>query len=258
MKTLLRALLFINALIALIAGLVLVATPWLSSYPALAGFASQPGLSGQLLGVMLLSMCATLIAAAVSGALTVAIARVSGHTIWIFNVVLLIWMIAFDTPPLLGKATWIAPLASVIVLILGLAQVRAAGAVRARERRLAAGAQSAARAENAARSQSWTENRARAPLEPTMVPTSSVTTTTTSTGEPLHPAGAYRDSTRDSVRPLSEREREPGFTSDPLTGRGRFDPIEPEIPPVADPRREVRDIHDVRDARDDDTGPPRI
>jgi hypothetical protein len=150
MKPVLRTLLAIDAVVVLLIGLLFVATPWLSMFEPLAGLASSPALIGQLLGVVLLGFAWLLAHAVTHGAVTAPVARITGHTMWIAALVLLVWVVAIRVPVLGGPQQLAGPIVGVLLLILGLAQARLGGAVRSRERREAVGAVSAARAEQRA------------------------------------------------------------------------------------------------------------
>lgn len=150
MKPLLRTLLAVNAVVVLLAGLLFVVTPWLAVFEPLAGLASSPALVGQLLGVVLLGFAWLQAYASTHGAVTAPVARISGHTMWVAALVLLVWVVAIRTPALGGPQQLVGPIIGVILLILGLAQARLGGAVHSRERREAVGAASALRAERRA------------------------------------------------------------------------------------------------------------
>ena len=151
MKPLLRALLAVNGGIVLLFGLACLLTPWLVSlYAPLAGFVSTPAMMGQMLGVALLAFAALQFHAMVDGALTGAVARIGGHMMWVMGVVLLIWELALGQPVVSGDGRLVATLIGIGLLLLGLVQARLGGMVRGRERRLARGEISAARAEQGA------------------------------------------------------------------------------------------------------------
>ena len=151
MKPVLRTLLAIDAIVVLLIGLLFVVTPWLPMFEPLAGLASSPALIGQLLGVVLLGFAWLQAYAVTHGAVTAPVARITGHTMWIAALVLLVWVVAIRVPVLGDPRQLAGPIVGVALLILGLAQARLGGAVRSRERREAVGAASAARAEQRAR-----------------------------------------------------------------------------------------------------------
>lgn len=151
MKPFLRTLLAINGGIVLLFGLLCLLTPWLASLsPALANFASAPAMIGQMLGVALIAFAALQFHAMADGALTGAVARMAGHMMWLIGLVLLVWELALGQPAVAGNGRLVATVIGIGLLLLGLIQARLGGMVRARERRLARGALSAARAEQAA------------------------------------------------------------------------------------------------------------
>jgi len=151
MKPLLRTLLAINGGIVLLFGLMCLLTPWLGDIStALAGFASAPAMIGQMLGVALIAFAALQFHAMADGALTGAVARLAGHMMWLMGLVLLVWELALGQPVVAGDGRLVATVMGIGLLLLGLIQARLGGMVRARERRLARGAISAARAEQGA------------------------------------------------------------------------------------------------------------
>lgn len=150
MKALLRTLLIVDGAIALLFGVLFLVTPWLAMVPPMASFEAQPGLIGQLLGVLLCGMGAMQLCAAFNGQLTATVAKVTGHTMWVSGVVTLVWLIAMHVPALEAGYNVIALGVAVIIIVLGLAQVRLGSGVRRRDRLAATGAASAARAERAA------------------------------------------------------------------------------------------------------------
>lgn len=203
MKTMLRAVLFVDAIITLIFGLLFLASPWASLYSALQLVAPQPALVGQLFGVALLGLAWLQWHATISGLLTVTVARVVGHVNWICAVLMLVWLLALHNPALSGLGQFIGPAVAVVLLVIGLGEVRLAGAVRRRERALAVGAESAERAEQRA---------AHTRTEPSVVP------------RPV--SGAYSASSA-TVAPTVVRD-------------GPVEPVVEPLPPDA-PRRPFHD-----------------
>ena len=125
MKPLLRTLLAMDAVIVLVLGLLFLLTPWLAAlYAPLSGFESAPALIGQLLGVTLLGMAALQAQAMAKGHLTGAVARVTGHTLWIGGVVLLVWELALGQPAGNKTVQYSAVVVGIALLLLGLGQAR--------------------------------------------------------------------------------------------------------------------------------------
>lgn len=147
MKPLLRTLLAIDAVIVLLFGAFFVLTPWLPDYPPVAGFASSPAIVGQLLGVFLLGFAWLLANASLNGALSAQVARITGRTLSVAGIVVLVWQIVFNQPELTGPLQSIGVIVGIVVLLLGLLQAQLGWAVRRRDRQLQAGAVSAQRAE---------------------------------------------------------------------------------------------------------------
>jgi hypothetical protein len=147
MKPLLRAFLAVDAVIVLLFGLLFVCTPWWPAVAPLKDFASSPALIGQLLGVVLLGLSFLQAYAAANGALSVPVGRITGHTMWIAALVVLVWLVAIRFPVLEGRGLVIGPAVGIALLVLGLIQARLGGAVSSRERREAEGAASAERVE---------------------------------------------------------------------------------------------------------------
>jgi hypothetical protein len=167
MKPLLRTLLAINGGIVLLFGLMCLLTPWLGDISTpLAGFASAPAMIGQMLGIALLAFAALQFHAMADGALTGAVARMAGHMMWLMGLVLLVWELALGQPVVAGDGRLVATIIGIGLLILGLGQARLGGMVRTKERRLARGAISAARAEQGARNERPAERVATGAGEP--------------------------------------------------------------------------------------------
>ncbi|MGI4856733.1 MAG: hypothetical protein ACRYHA_07380 [Janthinobacterium lividum] len=153
MKPLLRTLLAIDAIVVLLFGLLFVAGPWLVRFDVLAGFASTPGVFGQMFGVVLLGLAWMQASAAGNPALTAPVARVVGNTLGVTALVFLVWLIALGVPVLPVQAQRLAIVLAIAVLLLGLVQARMGITVMKRERLQAVGAVSASRAEARARSE---------------------------------------------------------------------------------------------------------
>ncbi|SOE60503.1 hypothetical protein SAMN05414139_01731 [Burkholderia sp. D7] len=150
MKPLLRAVLVINALIFLAFGVLFLLTPWAALWASMHLVTVQPPFVGQLFGVALIGLAWLEVHAAIDGALTATVAKVSGHVEWLSGLVMMVWLLGLRTPELTGFGQVIAALAGVVMLVLGLGSVRLSGAVRRHERAALAGAAAAERAEKRA------------------------------------------------------------------------------------------------------------
>jgi hypothetical protein len=138
MKTLLRAVLVVDALLLLGFGVLFLLTPWTSLYNALQLVPTDPSMVGQAFGVVLLGMAWLALRASVHGAMTTPVARTVGHVNWVVGVLMLVWLLALHKPALTGFGQLVSVLAGAVLLIVGFGGVRLAGAVRRRERALAA------------------------------------------------------------------------------------------------------------------------
>jgi hypothetical protein len=178
MKPLLRAVLVVDALLLLGFGLLFVLTPWTSLYSALQLVPTDPSMVGQAFGVMLLGMAWLALRASMHGAMTTPVARTVGHVNWVIGVLMLVWLLALRKPALTGFGQLVSVLAGVVLLVIGFGGVRLAGAVRRRERLLAAEAQAAERTarvdakadKRAARGVAAAEAAGAAPASPRAAP----------------------------------------------------------------------------------------
>jgi hypothetical protein len=242
MKPLLRAVLVINALIFLAFGVLFLLTPWAALYSALQLVQVQPAFAGQLFGIALIGLSWLSFHAAVNGALTVTVARVTGHVEWLSGVVLLVWLLGLRTPELAAFGQVVSALAGVVLLILGLGSVRLASAVRRRERAQAAGSASAGRAEKRA-ADKRDEIRTTPPVVPAVTP--AARRVDPLAGEPVAgesfdvagrpaaraPAATAIDPvTGRAIDPATGRTTSPAF--DPATGRSIDPPHGHKIDPV--------------------------
>jgi hypothetical protein len=218
MKPLLRAVLVINALIFLGAGLLFLLTPWASLYGALQLEPVQPAFVGQLFGIALIGLSWIAFHAAVDGALTATAAKVCGHVEWLSGLVMLVWLLGLRTPQISGFGQVVAALVGVALLILGLGSVRLSGAVRRRERAALAGAVSASRAEKRAAKREVANEAANE--RPEWV-------------EPVVTSAPVAASVGEPVVVATRRA-----TIDPLTGREVAQPIDPVIDPATGRRVE--------------------
>ncbi|SAK73952.1 hypothetical protein AWB82_04597 [Caballeronia glebae] len=257
MKSLLRVVLVINALIFLAFGLLFLLTPWAGLYGALQldSIRVQPAFAGQLLGIALVGLSWLAFHAAVDGALTARAARVSGHVQWLSGVVVLVWLLGLHTPQIDSFGQISAAVVGVALLVLGLGSVRLSSAVRRRERAAAAGAASAQRAEkNAAhkrddvRAGATTSSARAEPIDTGARPAARAPDATAIdpiSGRAIDSSGRALDSASPivsaTVRAHPDGAVDPvtGGTLDPLTGRA-IDPvtgkrIEPVISGEIDP-----------------------
>ncbi|QGZ61372.1 hypothetical protein [Paraburkholderia acidisoli] len=145
MKPLLRVLLIVDALTLLGFGVLFVLTPWTLLYNALQLVQAQPALVGQAFGVVLLGLAWVALRAAFDGAMTVPVARAIGHVNWIAGVLMLVWLIGLHTPQLTTLGQLAAGAVGIWLIVLGFGGARLGGAVRKRDRVLAAEAAMQAR-----------------------------------------------------------------------------------------------------------------
>jgi hypothetical protein len=152
MKPLLRVVLIVDALMLLGFGVLFLLTPWASLYNALQLVQPQPALVGQVFGVVLLGFAWLAARAAFDGVMTAPVGRVAGHINWIAGILMLVWLIGLHTPRLTGFGQLVAGGVGVWLILIGFGLARLAGAVRRRDRVLAAEAAVAQRdARNAAK-----------------------------------------------------------------------------------------------------------
>ena len=127
-------------------GVLFLLTPWTGLYDALQLVRPQPALVGQAFGFVLIGLGWLAAHAAFDGALTAAVGRAIGHVNWIVGVLMLVWLIGLHTPSLSGFGELVAGALGAWMIVLGLAGVRLARAVRRRDRALAQETAAAARA----------------------------------------------------------------------------------------------------------------
>ncbi|WP_354682279.1 hypothetical protein [Cupriavidus necator] len=135
MKVLLRAVLFFDALVDLLLGILLLMSPFTTLYAALQLPQPQPALFGQLLGVALIGLSALLWQAAFNGQLTVPVARTSGYVNLASALLIIGWMVFLDLPLEGAGKIWL-PTMAVVLLFFAVVQIPAAKRVRERERQL--------------------------------------------------------------------------------------------------------------------------
>lgn len=133
MKVLLRAVLFLDALLNLLLGIVLLLSPFTTFYSALQLPQPQPAMYGQLLGVTLVGLALLLWQATVNGQLTVAVARTVGQVNLASAVLVVAWMLMFDLPVQGAGKIWLPVLAATLAFFAAV-QIPAAKRVHARER----------------------------------------------------------------------------------------------------------------------------
>jgi hypothetical protein len=245
MKPLLRAVLVINALIFLTYGALFLLTPWTALFDAMHLVSVQPAFVGQLFGIALLGLAWLALHAAIDGALTVTVAKVSGHVEWLSGLVMMVWLLGLHKPEISGFGQVVTALAGVVMLVLGFGSVRLSGVVRRRERAALAGAVAAERAERRA-AKTRAEERAGAPVPPPVssgntlwdgpvaAPVASIPPVSTRPAAPAPLATGFDPATGLStdvasgraIDPVTGRAFEPatGHTIDPVTGR-TIDPV---------------------------------
>ncbi|QET01901.1 MULTISPECIES: hypothetical protein [Cupriavidus] len=212
MKILLRAVLFLDALLQLLLGILLLASPFATLYAALQLPQPQPALYGQLLGVAMIGFAWLLVQATINGQLTVAIARTVGQVNLIGAILIVSWVLFLEVPVQGAGKIWLLTLAAVLAFFAAV-QIPAAKRVRRRERE----AQLAREAERQA------------------------ATTATTGGRPVGPGGdavrpdpyPHDDAVRPASREYPEYRREPVITPPPGYGPGTEvlpDPATEELP----------------------------
>ncbi|KVD98956.1 hypothetical protein [Burkholderia anthina] len=135
MKTLLRAVLIVDAVLLLAFGALFVLTPWQALFNALQLANIQPAMLGQAFGIALLGLAWLAFHAAFNGDLTAPVARPVGHVYWLTGVLTVVWSIGTGNGPALAAAGRVlSAVAGVALIVLGLGGVRLASAVRRRER----------------------------------------------------------------------------------------------------------------------------
>ncbi|MDT6961629.1 hypothetical protein QTN24_08965 [Cupriavidus sp. SZY C1] len=210
MKVLLRAVLFFDALLDLLLGLLLVMSPFTTLYAALQLPVPEPALFGQLLGVVTLGMSWLLFSATFNGQMTVPVARVAGFVNLASALLVAAWTLFLDMPVQPAGKVWLLTLAAML-MFFAIVQLPSAKKVRLRERALA----DQAKADRAGR-----ETGVYYPNPVTDV--SDVTDVADSgVGRPVHPA------TKSPASP--EYRREPVITPPPGYGPGT------EVMPEPDP-----------------------
>lgn len=132
MKVLLRAVLFFDALVDLLLGILLLMSPFTTLYAALQLPQPQPALFGQLLGVALVGLSVLLWQAAFNGQLTVPVARTAGYVNLASAVLIIAWMVFLELPLEGAGKLWL-PTMAVVLLFFAVVQIPAAKRVRVRE-----------------------------------------------------------------------------------------------------------------------------
>ncbi|AGW90623.1 MULTISPECIES: hypothetical protein [Cupriavidus] len=135
MKVLLRAVLFFDALVDLLLGILLLMSPFTTLYAALQLPQPQPALFGQLLGVALVGLSVLLWQAAFNGQLTVPVARTAGYVNLASALLIIGWMVFLELPLEGAGKIWL-PTIAVVLAFFAVVQIPAARRVRERERQL--------------------------------------------------------------------------------------------------------------------------
>lgn len=133
MKVLLRAVLFFDALLDLVLGMLLLLSPSATLFAALQLPQPQPALFGQLLGVALIGLSWLLWQATVNGQLTVPVARTVGQVNLASALLIAGWLIFFGLPLEGAGKIWL-PTLTVVLAFFAVVQIPAAKKVRNRER----------------------------------------------------------------------------------------------------------------------------
>lgn len=136
MKVLLRAVLFFDALLDLLLGMLLLMSPFTTLYAALQLPVPEPALFGQLLGVVTLGMSWLLFTATFNGHLTVPVARVAGLINLASAILVAAWTLFLDMPVQPAGKVWLLSMAAML-LFFAIVQIPSAKKVRLRERALA-------------------------------------------------------------------------------------------------------------------------
>ncbi|AOY90860.1 hypothetical protein BKK79_02810 [Cupriavidus sp. USMAA2-4] len=133
MKVLLRGVLFLDAVLNLLLGLLLLLSPSATLYSALQLPQPQPAFYGQLLGVALVGLAWLLWQATLNGQLTVAVARTVGQVNLAGALIVAVWTLFLDVPLQPAGKIWLLALA-VVLAFFAVVQIPAAKKVRLRER----------------------------------------------------------------------------------------------------------------------------
>lgn len=133
MKVLLRAVLFLDAVLDLLLGILLLMSPVTTLYAALQLPQPQPALYGQMLGVGMLGLAWLLTQATINGQLTVAVARTVGQVNLVSAILIVVWTLFLDLPVQGAGKIWLLALAAVLAFFATV-QIPAAKRVRRRER----------------------------------------------------------------------------------------------------------------------------
>ncbi|RZT42024.1 hypothetical protein [Cupriavidus agavae] len=136
MKVLLRAVLFFDALLDLLIGMLLLMSPFTTLYAALQLPVPEPALFGQLLGAATVGMAWLLFSAAVNGHMTVPVARTVGWVNLVSAILIAVWTLFLDMPVQGAGKVWLLTMAAML-LFFAIVQIPAAKKVRLRERALA-------------------------------------------------------------------------------------------------------------------------
>jgi hypothetical protein len=130
MKPLLRAVLVVDTLLYLAAGVLYLLTPLTSLHRALQLAIIEPALAGQLFGLALVGLAWLSLQGVINGAMTAGVAKVVGHVTWLAGVLILIWLIALHASLTPGYGVLLNALGGGVLLIVGLGGVRLSRAVQ--------------------------------------------------------------------------------------------------------------------------------
>lgn len=133
MKAMLRTVLFLDAVLNLALGALLIASFWSSLYATVDVPVPSPVLYAQLLGVAFVGTAWLQWHATVNGQLTATVAKVTGHVNWVSGAFVLGWLIAGQLAQTLGGKMLLGAFA-VVLVVIGLILVKLAGSVRTKER----------------------------------------------------------------------------------------------------------------------------
>lgn len=133
MKAMLRTVLFLDAVLNLALGALLIASFWSSLYAAIGVPAPTPVLFAQISGVGFIGFAWLQWHATVNGQLTATVAKVTGHVSWVTGAFILGWLISGQMPTTGGGTVLMAALGGVL-LVVGAILVKLSASVRTKER----------------------------------------------------------------------------------------------------------------------------
>ncbi|PSB92012.1 hypothetical protein [Candidatus Pandoraea novymonadis] len=124
MKVILRTLLFLNAILNLTIGLLLLASFIPGLFIRLNMPPATPAFYGQLLGVALLGFAWLQCRAAINSKLVALTASITGHVNWISGAILLAWVIVLYADQMLAGIG--LPLFGTVLIVIGVLLVKLA------------------------------------------------------------------------------------------------------------------------------------